>query len=180
MDHVSMGMSLREVAAAIQHTKECCSLSKLGGINDTIVGQCVCAGVTFALQRIADLCVDESIWALSLAGNGSTHCDQHFFNLRLCVCYRGVLLNLHLIAIPQFDRHTALNTFNMLVKFLDALYSLWRRKLINVGTNGEPTMDQATQRPSDAHGSRGKASHPAHLVPAPNGRRHQGQCRDVV
>jgi hypothetical protein len=28
----------------------------------------------------------------------------------------------------------------MLVKFLDALYSLWRRTLINVGTDGEPTM----------------------------------------
>jgi hypothetical protein len=40
------------------------------------------------------------------------------------VCYRDVLLNLHFVAIPQFDRHTALNTFNMLVKFLDALYGL--------------------------------------------------------
>jgi len=56
------------------------------------------------------------------------------------VCYRGVLLNLHLVAIPQFDRHTALNMFNMLVKFLDALYGLWRRKLINVGTDSELTM----------------------------------------
>jgi hypothetical protein len=35
------------------------------------------------------------------------------------VCYRNVLLNFHLVAIPQFDRHTALNAFNMLVKFLD-------------------------------------------------------------
>ncbi len=56
------------------------------------------------------------------------------------MCYCDILLNLHLIAIPQFDCHTALNTFNMLVKFLDALYGLWRRKLINVGTNSEPTM----------------------------------------
>ncbi len=124
----------------MQHTKERCSLSKLGDINDTIVGQYVHAGIAFALQRIADLCVDESIWALSLAGDGSTHCGQHFFDLRLCVCYRGVLVNLHFVANPQFDRHTALNTFNMLVKFLDALYGLWRRKLINVGTNGESTM----------------------------------------
>jgi hypothetical protein len=28
----------------------------------------------------------------------------------------------------------------MLVKFLDALYGLWRHKLINVGIDGEPTM----------------------------------------
>ncbi len=140
MDHVSMGMSFRQVAAAMQHTKEHYSLSKLGGINNTIVGQYVRASVTFTLQRIADLCVDESIWALSLAGNGSTHRSQHFFDLRLRMCYCGVLLNLHLVAIPQFDRHTALNTFNMLVKFLDALYGLWCRKLINVGTDSESTM----------------------------------------
>jgi hypothetical protein len=38
MDHVSMGMSFRQMAAAMQHTKECSSLSKLGSINDTIVG----------------------------------------------------------------------------------------------------------------------------------------------
>jgi len=68
------------------------------------------------------LCVDKSIWALSLAGDDNTHRSQHFFDLRMC--YHGVLLNLHLVAIPQFDRHIALNTFNMLVKFLDALYSL--------------------------------------------------------
>ncbi|CAM6002651.1 unnamed protein product [Sphagnum balticum] len=61
------------VAAAMQHTKECSSLSKLDDINDTIVGQSIRAGVVFALQRIADLCVDESIWALSLAGDDSTH-----------------------------------------------------------------------------------------------------------
>ncbi len=61
---------------------------------------------------------------MSLAGDGSTHRGQHFFDLRMHVCYRDVLLNLHFVAIPQFDRHTALNTFNMLVKFLDALYGL--------------------------------------------------------
>ncbi|CAK9275601.1 unnamed protein product [Sphagnum jensenii] len=140
MDHVSTGMSFRQVVTAMQHTKECSSLSKLGGINDTIVGQYVCVGIAFALQRIVDLCVDESIWALSLVDDGNTRCDQHFFNLHLRVCYRSVLLNLHLVAIPQFDHHTALNTFNMLVKFLDALYGLWRCKLINVGTDGERTM----------------------------------------
>ncbi len=99
MDHVSTGMSFHQVAAAMQHTKERYSLSKLGGINDTIVGQYVHAGVAFTLQRIADMCIDESIWALSLADDDNTHHGQHFFDLRLRVCFRGVLLNLHLIAI---------------------------------------------------------------------------------
>jgi hypothetical protein len=53
MDHVLTGMSFRQVAAAMQHTKECCSLSKLGGINDTIVGQYVHAGIAFASPTYA-------------------------------------------------------------------------------------------------------------------------------
>jgi len=68
-DHVSTRMLFRKVAVAMQHTKERCSLSKLGGINDSIVGQYVCVGVAFALQHIADLCVDKSIWALSRFGH---------------------------------------------------------------------------------------------------------------
>jgi hypothetical protein len=83
MDHVSTRMSFHQVATAMQHTKERCNLSKLGGINDTIIGQYVRVGVAFALQCIADLCIDKSIWALSLAGDGSTHRSQHFFDLRL-------------------------------------------------------------------------------------------------
>jgi hypothetical protein len=40
----------------------------------------------------------------------------------------------------MFDRHTADNIFNMLVKFLDALYSKWRTKLINMSSDSENTM----------------------------------------
>jgi hypothetical protein len=34
----------------------------------------------------------------------------------------------------MFDRHTPDNIFNMLVKFLDALYSKWRAKLIGMSS----------------------------------------------
>ncbi|CAK9233159.1 unnamed protein product [Sphagnum troendelagicum] len=92
------------------------------------------------LQQIADCLDDESIWAMSLAGDGSTHRDHSFFDMRVRICYRGRLLNLHLVAIPMFDRHTAGNIFNMLVKFLDALYGKWRTKLIGMSSDSENTM----------------------------------------
>jgi hypothetical protein len=41
IDHVSIGMSLRQVAGAIQHAKDRTKMSKLSGINDLIVGQYV-------------------------------------------------------------------------------------------------------------------------------------------
>jgi hypothetical protein len=40
----------------------------------------------------------------------------------------------------MFDRHTADNIFNMLVKFLDTLYGKWRAKLIGMSFDSENTM----------------------------------------
>jgi hypothetical protein len=40
----------------------------------------------------------------------------------------------------MFNRHTADNIFNMLVKFFDVLYGKWRAKLIGMSSNSENTM----------------------------------------
>jgi hypothetical protein len=77
---------------------------------------------------------------MSLASDDSTHRGQSFFDLRVRICFRGRLLNLHLVAIPMFDRHTVGNIFNMLIKFFDALYGKWRAKLIGMSFDGENTM----------------------------------------
>jgi hypothetical protein len=139
MDHVSIGMSFRQVVAAIQHTKDRAKVAKLTGINDLIVGQYVRVAVAVTLQRVADLLDDDTIWAFSLACDGNTHRGQHFLDVRVRICFRGVLLNLHLAAIPMFERHTTLNTFNLLVKFLNAMYTPWRTKMISMSTDGENT-----------------------------------------
>jgi hypothetical protein len=77
---------------------------------------------------------------MSLASDGSTHRGQSFFDLRLRVCYRGDLVNLHLVALPMFERHSAMNIFNLITKFMDAMYSKWRSKLIGVSMDGKNTM----------------------------------------
>jgi hypothetical protein len=40
----------------------------------------------------------------------------------------------------MFECHTVKNMFNMVIKFLDALYSRWHNKLIGMSSNGENTM----------------------------------------
>jgi hypothetical protein len=45
----------------------------LAGINDLIVGQYVQVVVTDVVQNIFDIINDESVWAISLAGDNSTH-----------------------------------------------------------------------------------------------------------
>jgi hypothetical protein len=140
MDHVGNGMSFRQTASAIQHAKERTKMAKLAGITNLMVSQYVRVLVGSTLQQIVDCLNDESVWAMSLAGNGSTHHGQSFFNLRVHIYSRGRLFNLHLVVIPMFDRHTAGNIFNMLVKFLDVLYAKWRAKLIGMSSDGENTM----------------------------------------
>jgi len=75
-----------------------------------------------------------------LARDSSTHRGQSFFDLRVRICFCGRLFNLHLVAIPMFDRHTAGNIFNMLVKFPDALYDKRCAKLISMSSDSENTM----------------------------------------
>jgi hypothetical protein len=140
MDYVGIGLSFRQMAAAIQKAKDRTKTAKLVGLNDCIVGQYTRVLVVVTLQQIAFILDDESVWAMSLAGDGSTHRDQSFFDLRLRVCYHGDLVNLHLVALPMFQQHSAMNIFNLIAKFMDALYSKWRSKLIGVSTNGENTM----------------------------------------
>ncbi|CAK9194722.1 unnamed protein product [Sphagnum troendelagicum] len=82
----------------------------------------------------------ESVWAMLLGNDGSTHSGHLFFNLCLRIYYRGHLVNLHLVAMSMFERHTMLNVFNMINKFMDVLYSKWRTKLIGMLTDGENTM----------------------------------------
>jgi hypothetical protein len=40
----------------------------------------------------------------------------------------------------MFERHSTVNIFNLITKFMDALYIKWRAKLIGVSTDGENTM----------------------------------------
>ncbi len=140
MDHIGSRMSFQQTASAIQHAKERTKMAKLAGITDLMVGQYVHILVSSTLQQIADCLDDESVWAMLLAGDGSTHRGHSFFDLRIRIYFHGQLLNLHLVAIPMFDRHTTGNIFNMLVKFLDAMYDKWRAKLIGMSSDGKNTM----------------------------------------
>jgi hypothetical protein len=143
IDYVGCGMSFRQTAAAIRHAKDRLKMQKLGGINDHNVGQYVQALVATNLNKIADLLLHPSIWAFSIAGDGSTHRNSSFFDMRICICVNNILSNLHLVAIPMFERHTTENIFNLIVCFLDALNGatmIWHAKLMSVSIDGENRM----------------------------------------
>ncbi len=61
MDHVGSGMSFRQMASAIQHTKERTKTAKLASITDLMVGQYVRVLVGSMLQQIANCLNNESV-----------------------------------------------------------------------------------------------------------------------
>ncbi len=140
IDYVGCGMSFRQTAVAIRHAKDRLKMQKLGGINDHNVGQYVRALVATNLNKIANLLLHPSVWAFSIAGDGSTHRNSSFFDMRIRICVNDILSNLHMVAIPMFERHTAENIFNLIVRFLDALNgatTIWRAKLMSVSIDGK-------------------------------------------
>ncbi len=123
MDHVSISMSFRQTIVATQQAKDCTKTTKLARSNDLIIDQFVRVVVTIALHNIFDIINNESVWAISLVGDSNTHHGKSFIDLRMCAYYCSDLINLHLVVIPMFERHTAENMFNMVVKVFDTLYN---------------------------------------------------------
>jgi hypothetical protein len=140
IDHTSAGLSFRQTAAVIDHHKNRTKNPKLAGLNDHMVGQFVRILVGGNLQIMADILSNPSVWSFALAGDGSTHRDVSFFDIRVRVCVHGVLYNLHLVALPSFLRHTAANITTLICNVLDNMCSGWRDKLIAVSSDGENTM----------------------------------------
>ncbi|CAK9238270.1 unnamed protein product [Sphagnum troendelagicum] len=140
LDHTSIGLSFRQTSAVIDQHKEAFGNAKLVGLNDHIVSQYVCVGVAINLQHISDILSSPRIWSFALAADSSTHRSVSYLDIRICVCPNGSLENLHLIAVPFYDRHTAENIAAMICHILDALYARWRSKIIAFSTDGENTM----------------------------------------
>jgi hypothetical protein len=140
LKHTSVGPSFRQTSAEIEHHKESFGNGKLAGLNNQEVGKMVFVNVAANLQVLSGVLNDDEVWSFSLAGGTTTHQGVSFFNVRIRVCVRGVLHNVHLVCVPFYDRHTAKNMCLMVCKLLDNLCVSWRSKLISVSTDGENTM----------------------------------------
>jgi len=140
IDYLSHGLSFRQVVAIYNSTKKHTGLSKLGSISEGIVSNYARIAVAINLQRIANILADESIWAFSLANDSSTHYARGYFDNRIRFHRAGVLHNLHIMAIPMYDKHTGELMFNLITKLLTAIYPDWQKKLLGVSTDGASSM----------------------------------------
>jgi hypothetical protein len=140
LQHTSVGLLFRQTSAVIRQHKDVFGNGKLVGLNDHEVDKMVRVNVGANLQVLSDVLNHHDVWAFLLAGDGSTHQGVSFFDVRICVCVGGRLFNIHLVVVPFYDRHSAVNIYKMICKLLDQFCNSWRHKLLSVNTDGENTM----------------------------------------
>jgi hypothetical protein len=140
IDHISVGLSFRQTAAVITQHRNRCNNPKLAGLSDHVVGQFVRVLVAVSLQLISNVIANRSVWAFLLAADASTHLGVPMLDQRVRICFNGVLLNLHLVFFPFFERHTATNYVKLITTILDCMHSSWRDKVISISSDGESTM----------------------------------------
>ena len=87
------------------------------------------------------LLLTDHIWAFSIALDGGNKSNQMYVDVRICFCVENRhVCNLHVVALPIHERHNGLSMYNLIKKFLDALCSGWKHKLIGKSTDGASNM----------------------------------------
>ena len=81
-----------------------------------------------------------SVWDFSIALDMSTHQGVFYLNTWIRLYWKVDTLNLHLVSIPVFDRHTDENMFNVSAKFFDCICQEWREILVGIATDGAHSM----------------------------------------
>ena len=65
------------------------------------------------------------MWSFPLTFDSRMHSEQPYFDVRVMVCFEGLLCNIYLVGILILDCHNMEIIFYLLTKFLDALYPDW-------------------------------------------------------
>ena len=136
---VSNGLSFRQVSNVMEDMKETLRLATLRSMSPQKVSSYVRIACASNLQTIAAI-LKES-WAFSIALDGGNKSDTSYLDVRIrVVSSRGVLLNLHLLAIPMRERHTGEHMFELVSTALDNLAPDWKTQIISVTSDGASSM----------------------------------------
>jgi hypothetical protein len=105
-----------------------------------MVGQFVRVLLAVALQSMSTIMNQKHVWAFSLAADASLHMGVSLLNQRIQICVEGVFYNLHMVLVPFFEQHLAVNYVKLIKTMLDTFCPNWRSKLISISSYGENTM----------------------------------------
>ena len=144
VSYVGCGISFCQCVQIVSKTKETLGIGNFGSINVGKVIQYVWYLCAMNFNAFNILLTDH-VWAFSIAFDGGNKCNQSYVDVCIRFCLDYQLYNLHLIALPIHERHTGLNMYNLIKKFLDALCYGWKDKLIGISTDGTSNMTSRYQ-----------------------------------
>jgi hypothetical protein len=105
-----------------------------------MVGQFVRVLLAVTLQSMSTIMNQKHVWAFSLVVDANSHMGVSLFDQRIRICVERVLYNLHMVLVPFFERHLAVNYVKLIKTMLDTLCPDWRSKLISISSDGENTI----------------------------------------
>jgi hypothetical protein len=111
-DYVGAGLSFRQASQKLSSTART-GLVKLKGMRENEVVTFVRAVVGVNLHALAHLLNNRECWAFSLALDGDTIQGRSLLDVRVRLCLRGDIKNVHLLAIPLRESHTGLQMANV-------------------------------------------------------------------
>jgi hypothetical protein len=131
-DYVACGLSFRQASNILTHTATRTGLHKLQGVRED-VSRFVRAVVGINLDKIQSLLRSNEAWAFAIAFDGATVEGKSFLDVRIRLCVRGEVANLHFVVIPLRASHTWLEMAQVVEKvMLEVGGECWREKLIGI------------------------------------------------
>ena len=115
-------------------------MANLGSLNATGVSNYARIVCAINLGHLSTILNDNSTWAFSLANDSSTHQGKSYLDNRIHFHRDRVIYNIHMLAIPMYDRHTGENMFKLVSDVFDIICPTWRTKLIGMGSDGASSM----------------------------------------
>ena len=135
---IGFGATFSLAKNIIDCTKTVTKIGYLSGISVGRIIQYNQIAVARALQICRELLARS--WTFSVALDASNKGTKSQLDVHICVYWNGKFENIHLLAIPMFDRHNGEYMFNILCKLLVALDTKWELKIVGVTTNGAANM----------------------------------------
>ena len=138
IQYIALGSSFRQVTRIFHATKEETNLGYLCSINILKVIGYVRTLFAFLLKSILDIL--KKPWCYSVAFDGATNQHTSYFDIRLWLFHNGEVKNIHVIALPMFDRHARDYMFELFQRLFNVLDPSWKNKVLGVTTDGARNM----------------------------------------
>lgn len=135
---VGFGATFRLAKNIMDCTKTVTNIGYLSGISVGKIIQYVRIAVARALQICREIMLRS--WTYSVALDASNKGTSAYLDVRIRIYWNGKIENIHILAIPMFDRHTGEYMHIILCKLLDALDTDWKLKIVGATTDGAANM----------------------------------------